>query len=133
MMGKPWWSVAAALAAGAALVFGLDLAIARWRERGGPQMRSARLRERVCDEIAGLVSYADAIEVAVEGTVVRVSGYVLAAEKDGLLSRLTCLPGVHRVHNALSEVSDPARLEQLRRRNDGTDIDDLRAQSYSGA
>jgi hypothetical protein len=119
------------LAGGAVLVFVLDFALARWRER--PEVRSARLRERVRDEIAGLVSYADAIDITVDGPLVRVSGYVLAADKDGLLSRLTRVPGVHRVHNALSEVSDPDRLEQLRRALDETGIVELQTTAYSGA
>ncbi len=133
MMTRTWLSVAAAAAGGAALVFGLDLAIRRWRQRAGPEVAAARLRERVRDELAGLVTCADAIDVTVEGSLVRVSGYVLSAEKDGLLSRLTRVPGVHRVHNALSEVTDLKRLEQLRRRADETGIDDLRTQAYSGA
>lgn len=132
-MGKTWLSLALAAAGGAAIVFALDLALTRWRERGGAQMQSMRLRERVRDEIAGLVSYADAIEVTVDGALVRVSGYVLAAERDALLARLTRLPGVHRVHNALSEVSDLDRLEQLRRAVDETGIVELRTTAYSGA
>jgi hypothetical protein len=132
-MTKAWLSIAAAFVGGAALVFGLGFAIDRWRRREDADLRDARLRERVRDEIAGLVSYSDAIQVTVDGPVVRISGYVLAAEKDGLLSRLTRVPGVHRIHNALSEVSDVDRLEQLRRRGDETGIDDLRTQAYSGA
>ena len=44
----------------------------------------------------------------------RVSGLVLASEMDRLLSQLTQLPGVHRVHNALSPVHDASRFEEMR-------------------
>ncbi|MFP5580129.1 MAG: ATP-binding cassette domain-containing protein, partial [Acidimicrobiia bacterium] len=38
----------------------------------------------------------------------------LANKQDRLLSQLTHLPGVHKVHNALSAVQDPARFEEQR-------------------
>ena len=101
---------------------------------GGALARSLRLRERVKDEVAVQVSNADAIEVSVDGGLVRVSGYVLASEVDALLSRLTRLPGVHKVHNALSPVADARRFEELRERALAqSDADNLRSQAYSGA
>ncbi len=93
-------------------------------------MREDRLRERVKDEVAILVSHADAVEVTVDGGLVRVSGYVLATELDGLLSRLPHLPGVHKVHNALTMVHDPGRFDELSQR---APEDELRGQAYSGA
>ena len=80
--------------------------------------------------MAILVSHADAVEVTVDGGLVRVSGYVLATELDGLLSRLTRLPGVHKVHNALSVVTDPGRFDEL---SQGAPDDELSGQAYSGA
>ena len=64
--------------------------------------------------IGRLVSHPDAIQVSVDGGVVRVSGHVLASEQDRLLSQLTHLPGAHKVHNALSAVQDPDRFEEQR-------------------
>lgn len=131
---NPLLKLAAAFACGAAAVVGLDRAVQRSRLGGGALARSLRLRERVKDEVAVQVSNADAIEVSVEGGLVRVSGYVLASEVDALLSRLTRLPGVHKVHNALSPVADARRLEELRERALAqSDADNLRSQAYSGA
>ena len=65
------------------------------------------LGERVRIRVAELVSYPDAIDVRVEGNLVRVSGRVLAGELDRLLSQLTQVPRVHRVYNTLVPVSDP--------------------------
>jgi len=106
--------ILAGFAAGAAAVYFVDLAVIRRRERrllepGEP------LHERVNAQLPLLVSYPDAIEVSVEGGLVRVSGYVLSTELDRLLSNLTGVPGVHKVHNALSSVPDRARLDEIRR------------------
>lgn len=131
---NPLLKLAAAFACGAAAVVCLDQAVRRSRQGGGALARSLRLRERVKDEVAVQVSNADAIEVSVEGGLVRVSGYVLASEVDALLSRLTRLPGVHKVHNALSPVADARRFEELRERALAqSDADNLRSQAYSGA
>jgi hypothetical protein len=134
MMMRPWLNLAAAFAGGAAVVVCVDQAAMR-RRHGREAMDSAsRLRQRVQDEVATLVSRADAIEVTVEGGLVRVSGYVLAAEMDGLLSQLTRVPGVHKVHNALFAVPDPQRLDELRERALAErNADDLASQPYSGA
>lgn len=126
---RPWVILAAAFAGGAAAVFGLESAAQRFRDRHGTTGED-RLRERVKDEVAVLVTRADAIAVTVDGGLVRVSGHVLASELDGLLSRLTQLPGVHKVHNALSAVADPARFDELS--SPGIE-DDPRGQAYNGA
>jgi hypothetical protein len=126
---RPWLILAAAFAGGAAAVLAMDRAAQRFRDRR-EALQEDRLRERVKDEVAILVSHADAVEVTVDGGLVRVSGYVLATELDGLLSRLPHLPGVHKVHNALSAVADPARFDELT--SPGTE-DDPRGQAYNGA
>jgi hyperosmotically inducible periplasmic protein len=68
----------------------------------------AQLRERVLARLGHLVSHPGAIEVSVSEGIVRVSGQVLAQEVDGLLTQLTRLPGVHKVHNALGVLQDPS-------------------------
>jgi osmotically-inducible protein OsmY len=68
----------------------------------------AKLRERVMARLGHLVSHPGAIEVSVNEGIVRVSGQVLAQELDGLLTQLTRLPGVHKVHNALGVLQDPS-------------------------
>jgi osmotically-inducible protein OsmY len=68
----------------------------------------AQLRERVRSRMGHLVSHPHAIEVSVEDGVVRLSGQVLAKELDGLLSQLTDMQGVRKVHNALSTLNDPS-------------------------
>ena len=123
-----------AFAGGAAAVFGADLALRRLRGSASEFARAARLRERVKDEVATLVSHADAIEVTVDGGLVRVSGYVLTSEQDALLAQLTRLPGVHKVHNALSAVADARRLNELLERALAESDDlGLQTQAYSGA
>ncbi|GEM_PF-1941468 len=131
---RPWLILATAFAGGAAAVVCLDRAAMRRRHPGTTLADASRLRQRVQDEMATLVSHADMIDVTVEGGLVRVSGYVLAAEMDGLLSQLTRVPGVHKVHNALSAVADPRRFDELRERALAErNADDLMSQPYSGA
>jgi hypothetical protein len=110
---NPLLNVLASFAAGAAAMYWLDSAVAR-RHAGGMFVSESRLGDQVQARIGKLVSHPDAVQVHVEGGLVRVSGHVLASEMDRLLTQLTGLPGVHRVHNALSPVSDPARFEELR-------------------
>ena len=73
----------------------------------------ARLRERVRSRLGDWVSHPGAISVDVENGVVRVSGQVLAKELDGLLSRITGVAGVHKVHNALDALSDPSGFGEV--------------------
>jgi osmotically-inducible protein OsmY len=75
---------------------------------------AATLQDQVRSRIAELVSHPDAILVTVEGGLVRVSGDVLSNEMEVLLLELTQLPGVHKVHNALSAIPDPARFDERR-------------------
>lgn len=82
--------------------------------RGGTEPQSdAQLRERVRSRLGHWVSHPRAIDVDVEEGVVRVSGQVLAKELDGLLSRLTGIPGVRKVHNALVTLADPSGFGEV--------------------
>jgi len=110
---NPSLNVIASFAAGAAAMYWLDSAVAR-RHAGGMFVSESRLGDQVQACIGKLVSHPDAIKVRVEGGVVRVSGLVLAGEMDRLLSQLTHLPGVHKVHNALSPAADEQRFAELR-------------------
>lgn len=110
---KPLLNIIASFAAGAAAMYWLDSAVAR-RHAGGMFVSEARLGDRVQARIGQLVSHPDAIKVSVEGGLVRVSGLVLASELDRLLSTLTQVPGVYRVHNALSPVHDASRFDEMR-------------------
>lgn len=104
----PLLKVAASFAASALLTYLLGDALLRRRE--ATLHDDAHLRERVRVRVADLVSYPDAIEVQVDGGLVRVSGRVLAAELDRLLSQLTQVPRVYRVYNALVSVDDTSAL-----------------------
>lgn len=73
----------------------------------------AQLRERVRSRLGDWVSHPGAIRVEVEQGVVRVSGQVLAKELDGLLSRITGLDGVRKVHNALDALTDPSGFGEV--------------------
>ena len=81
----------------------------------------AQLRERVRSRLGHLVSHPGAIEVAVEEGVVRLTGQVLAKELDGLLSQLTGMAGVRKVHNALSALDDPSAFGESRRAQEATE------------
>lgn len=74
----------------------------------------AQLRERIRSRLGHLVSHPRAIEVSVEDGVVRLSGQVLATELDPMLSQLTHMPGVRKVHNALTALNDPSGFGETR-------------------
>jgi hyperosmotically inducible periplasmic protein len=73
----------------------------------------AQLRERVRSRLGHLVSHPRAIEVSVEDGVVRLTGQVLTKELDGLLSQLTGMAGLRKVHNALSTLDDPSGFGEV--------------------
>jgi hypothetical protein len=82
------------------------------RRRDAVLQGDSHLRERVRRRVAELVSYPDAVDVEVEGHLIRVSGRVLATELDPLLSQLTQVPRVHRVYNTLVPVKDASAVQQ---------------------
>ena len=107
----PLITAGAGFAAGALLTFGLADVIAR-RAQHTPH-DDVLLLEQVRSRLHSLVSYPEAIDVTVAQGIVHVSGRVLAEELNGLLLRLTDLPGVYKVHNALTVVEEPRALENL--------------------
>jgi hypothetical protein len=102
----PLVKVGAAFTASALLTYLIGDAMLRRRE--ALLHDDSRLRERVRMRVAELVSYPGAIEVQVDEGLVRVSGRVLAGERDRLLSQLTQVPRVYRIYNALVAVEDAA-------------------------
>ena len=100
--------VGAAFAASALLTYLIGDALLR--RRHALLHDDSHLHERVRIRVAQLVSTPDGIEVQVEEGLVRVSGRILATERDRLLSQLTRVPGVYRVYNALVSVDDAAAL-----------------------
>jgi BON domain-containing protein len=62
-----------------------------------------------------LVSHPRAIEVSVADGVVRLSGQVLAKELDGLLTQISEMKGVRKVHNALTSLTDPSGFGEVQR------------------
>ena len=98
----PLAKVGVAFAASALLTYLIGDAMLRRRD--ALLADDSRLHERVRARVTQLVSYPEAIEVQIVEGVVRVSGHVLAAERDRLLSQLTQVPRVYRVYNALVSV-----------------------------
>jgi osmotically-inducible protein OsmY len=106
---SPWFPVAdltVSFAAGALLTWLLVGAYERRRAR--LPISDDVLRERVRACVAGLVSRPDAVEVSVEGGVVRLSGRVQPDERDELLQGIMDVAGVARVRNALATLGEAA-------------------------
>jgi hypothetical protein len=76
---------------------------------GDPQS-DAELRDRIRDRLGRLVSHPRAIHIDVEGGVVRLSGRVLAKERDGLLEQVQQMAGVQKLVNAMSAHDLPAEI-----------------------
>jgi hypothetical protein len=108
MQVGPLVKVGAAFAASALLTYLIGDAMLRRRD--ALLHDDSHLYERVRLRVAQIVSYPDAIDVQVEGGLVRVSGRVLADELDRLLSQLTQVPRVYKVYNALEPVQDASTL-----------------------
>jgi hypothetical protein len=70
----------------------------------------ADLRDQVQTRIGRLVSYPGAIDVSVDNGVVRLSGRVLAKEREGLLEHVQQMPGVQKLVNAMSAYDDPQEI-----------------------
>lgn len=79
----------------------------------------AELRDRIRDRLGRLVSYPGAVHVAVENGVVRLSGDVLAKERDGLLLQVQDMEGVQKLVNALTAHEDPAGIAGPPGRDEG--------------
>src|SRR4051812_41928405 len=105
---SPMAKVGVAFAASALLTYVAGAAMLRRRD--ALWQDDSYLCERVRIRVTELVSHPEAINVQVEGNLVRVSGRVLASELDGLLSQLTQVPRVYRVYNTLVPVDDRAGL-----------------------
>jgi len=67
----------------------------------------ADLRDQIQTRVGRLVSYPGAIDVSVANGVVRLSGRVLAKERDGLLEQVQQMAGVQKLVNAMTSLDDP--------------------------
>jgi len=105
--GNPWFGPLAAFALGAAAAWLVAATLDNWRDEL-PTISDELLRRRVRARLGELVARPDAIRVAVERGVVRLSGEVLPQERDALLSALVEVPGVSRVRNALGTIGENA-------------------------
>jgi hypothetical protein len=67
----------------------------------------ADLRDQIQTRLGRLVTYPGAIDVSVGNGVVRLSGRVLAKEREGLLEQVQQMPGVQKLVNAMTSLDDP--------------------------
>jgi hypothetical protein len=70
----------------------------------------AELRDRVESRLGRMVSHPGAIRVDVDNGVVRLSGRVLAKERDGLLAQIHQMPGVQKLINAMAAYDLPREI-----------------------
>lgn len=70
----------------------------------------AELRDRIQDRLGRMVSHPGAIQVSVDNGVVRLSGRVLAKEREGLLAQVQQMPGVQKLVNAMSAHDVPQEI-----------------------
>jgi hypothetical protein len=70
----------------------------------------AELRERIQERLGRMLSHPGAIGVSVEDGVVRLSGHVLAKERDGLLEQVQQMPGVQKLVNAMTSHDFPQEI-----------------------
>ena len=70
----------------------------------------AELRDRIESRLGNMVSHPGAIRVDVDKGVVRLSGRVLAKERDGLLAQVQQIAGVQKLINAMSAHDDPGEM-----------------------
>ena len=70
----------------------------------------AELRDRIEDRLGRMVSHPRAIQVNVENGVVRLSGRVLAKERDGVLAQVQQMPGVQKLVNAMTAHDHPQEI-----------------------
>lgn len=108
---NPYFRMAAAFAAGWAAAWLIGSGVMASPRPSAPT--DLQLRERVRARLRELVAHPEAVQVSVEGGIVRVSGRVLAREIHDLLMRLTDLPGVYKVHNALSTLDELGATDEV--------------------
>ena len=72
----------------------------------------AELRDRIQDALDTMVSHPRALQVSVDNGVVRLSGRVLAKERDGLLDQVQAMPGVQKLVNAMAALDDPQHMSR---------------------
>jgi hypothetical protein len=70
----------------------------------------ADLRGRVQSRLGSVVSHPGAIRIDVDQGVVRLSGRVLAKERDGLLAQVQQVPGVRTLVNAMTAHDHPGEI-----------------------
>ena len=70
----------------------------------------AELRDRIQSRLGRMVSHPGAIQVSVENGVVRLSGRVLAKERDGVLEQVQQMPGVQKLVNAMTAHDRPQEI-----------------------
>lgn len=70
----------------------------------------ADLRDQIRTRLGRLVSHPGAIDVSVNNGVVRLSGRVLAKERDGLLEQVQAMAGVQKLVNAMTALDDPQHM-----------------------
>ena len=70
----------------------------------------AELRYRIRDALDRMVSHPGALHVTVDNGVVRLSGHVLAKEREGVLEQVQRMPGVKTLVNAMSAHDTPQEL-----------------------
>lgn len=83
----------------------------------------AQLRDRVRSRLGRLVSHPGAIDVEVDGGIVRLTGDVLAKETDGLLTQVRDMAGVLRVFNAMTAHDSPEGIVGLQGRREAPSED----------
>lgn len=80
----------------------------------------AELRDRIQARLGRMVSHPGAIDVSVGNGVVRLSGRVLAKERDGLLAQVQQMPGVQKLVNAMTALDNP---QQMTRRDEAVPLE----------
>jgi osmotically-inducible protein OsmY len=78
----------------------------------------AALRGAITARLGRLVSHPRAIDVRVENGTVRLSGDVLAKERDDLLLQVQAMPGVQMLVNAMTAHDSPAGIAALEAREE---------------
>jgi hypothetical protein len=74
----------------------------------------AELRDRIQGRLGRLVSHPRAIQIQVDEGVVRLTGRVLAKERDGLLEQVQQMPGVQKLVNAMTAHDWPQEIASRR-------------------